>query len=107
MQIITFVLQTGLLIWFGLLSLLIATRVLRGDIKAIGVLEHSARSEAVAPERVVSMAVFPIIIVGYAVVGLHADVSGPNPSLPEIPNEIVNLLIGSNGLYLAGKIARG
>jgi hypothetical protein len=106
MHYFAYVMQCGLLVWFALLSALIATRMLRGDINVSGMLANRRAGGPMTPERVVSMAVFPTFIIGYAVVGLRTDVTGLPPSLPDIPSEILNLLIGSNGLYLAGKIAR-
>ncbi len=107
MQLISQCLQAGLLIWFALLAALVVGRVLQNDISATGVLMQSRTDNSVAPERAVIMAVSPAIIIGYMVLGLHTDVSGPKPSLPDIPDQLINLLIGTNGLYLAGKIARG
>ena len=97
---------TGLLFWFAALALLITIRALRGDIGVTGLLRHGKGDSGVAPERVVAMVAFPVIIVSYAITALHTDVSVPQPTLPDVSEKLVNLLIGSNGLYLAGKIAR-
>jgi hypothetical protein len=100
----------GLLVWLGLLALPVTVRMLRGDIRVTGFLSHSlnANGGAVAPERVASMITFPLVIVLYTLDALHADVSGATgrPSLPEVPQYLLALLTGSNGLYLAGKISR-
>jgi hypothetical protein len=37
---------------------------------------------------------------------LRHHVDGAAPALPDIPDQFVTLLTGSNGVYLAGKIAR-
>jgi hypothetical protein len=52
--------------------------------------------------------VFPWVLGVYTLNALHADVSGATgpPSLPDVPEYLLSLLTGSNGLYLAGKIAR-
>ncbi|MEN3376058.1 MAG: hypothetical protein V7604_1413 [Hyphomicrobiales bacterium] len=97
----------GLLIWFALLTVLIVMRVLNGDIFAAGMLLQNESDSGVAPERVLAMASFPAVIIGYAMVALHADVSTAHPSLPDVPETLINLLTGGNAVYLAGKIARG
>lgn len=104
-DVITRVLAGGLLIWLGLLTALVAVRVLQGDIAARGLLSESAAGESVTPERVVAMAVFPTVLLMYVLTALQVDVRG-DPRLPDIPEAVVSLLTGSNALYLAGKIAR-
>jgi len=96
--------EAGLLIWFVLLLIVIGGRILNGDIDATGVLVHE-HGEGVAPERVLAMAVFPVVLTSYFFNALHADMSVPHPSLPDISDQMVMLLTGGNGLYLAGKIA--
>jgi hypothetical protein len=98
---------TGLLVWFALLAVLIIMRVLNGDIFATGMLLQSESDSSVAPERVLVMASFPAVIVGYAMIALHADVSTAHPSLPDVPETLISLLTGGNAVYLAGKVARG
>jgi hypothetical protein len=103
-------LSTGLLVWLGLLLALIAVRILRRDINVTGLLSNKPAAQggdAVLPERVLTMAVFPTILIYYVISAMHADVSGPIPSLPNIPDGMLVILTGSNSLYLAGKIARG
>lgn len=106
MELITRLFAAGLLVWFVLLAALIAGRVLRGDIKTSGFLRSSAGQPAVTPERMAHMAIFPVVIIGYAFTALHADINVANPSLPDVSNNFLMLLTGGNGLYLAGKIAR-
>ncbi len=106
MQTVIRLFEIILLGWFAALAVLVAVRILRGDIAVAGFLTHSDPNEPVAPERVLAMAAFPTIVIGYAVYALHADVSGPNPMLPDVPDSVVTLLTGSNSVYLAGKIAR-
>jgi hypothetical protein len=101
---------TGLLAWLGLLLLLVTVRMLRGDIQTAGMLSHRIDENGgkVAPERVVAMIAFPFVLGIYALDALHTNVTsgaGP-PSLPDVPEYLLSLLTGSNGLYLAGKIAR-
>jgi hypothetical protein len=101
---------TGLFVWLGLLTLLVTIRMLTGKIHVAGLLSHRLNADGgkVLPERVLAMAVFPWVLGLYALDALHADVSGTTgpPSLPDVPEYLLSLLTGSNGLYLAGKIAR-
>ncbi len=106
MDLITRGLSTGLLIWFALLAAVIAGRILRGDIKTDGFM-HTARGDGkVAPERVLYMAIFPVVLGMFALDALHAPLDPLNPSLPDLSDNMLMLLTGGNGLYLAGKIAR-
>jgi hypothetical protein len=108
MAVIITLLKSGLLVWMALLVALIAVRILKGDINARGILLHRADDPSVKPERALSAAVFPLVIISYAYSALSVDPSLPGPvGLPNVPESLLNLLIGTNGLYLAGKIARG
>jgi hypothetical protein len=102
-------LAIGLLTWFGLLALLIAVRMLRGDIRVTGFLVDRKGQHDVAYERVVSLTIFPFVIAMYAIEALNADLSpgaGGRPMMPDVPNYLMTLMAGGNGLYLAGKILR-
>jgi hypothetical protein len=99
-------LTAGLLIWFVLLVVLIAGRILRGDLDTTGLLRAARPDADVLPERALSMSLFPLVIVSYAYTALHADVNVSHPSLPDLPDNLLMLLAGGNGIYLAGKIAR-
>lgn len=103
------ILEFGLLAWFGLLFALIGMRILRGDIIASGFLSSRPRGQAVDPERALMMAVFPTVVLFYAYSALTSDLPMVNgrPSLPDIPQNLLVMLTGSNSLYLAGKISRG
>lgn len=108
MALIANLFAAGLLTWFGLLALLLAIRILRGDIPAAGLLLHHRDDNNVAPERVLAMAVFPFVTISYVYSALQMNLAAPGMLvLPELPPALLNLVIGSNGLYLAGKIARG
>jgi hypothetical protein len=100
------ILAAGMLVWFALLGLLIGVRILRGDIEVAGLLCHKEGDEAVAPERVLHIAAFPVVVIYYIHAALAADVSGAHPSLPDIPSNLIALLTGTNSFYLAGKLAR-
>ena len=97
--------ETGLLVWFVLLAALVIGRVLSGEIDATGFLQNVAADGAVAPERVVSMIALPVIVMTYVLSALHADMS-VKAALPDLSDNMILLLTGGNGLYLAGKIAR-
>lgn len=105
MDLIFRVFETGLAVWFVLLAMLVIGRVLNGRIDATGILQHDAAGAAVAPERVVAMLAFPVILATYVLSALHADMS-VKPALPDLSDNMILLLTGGNGLYLAGKIAR-
>ena len=102
------VLEAGLLGWMALLILLIGLRILRGDIRVDGLLLHKEGDASVTPERALTMAIFPVVIISYPYTALNMNLEVPGPvRLPDVPDSLLNLLLGSNGLYLAGKIARG
>ena len=112
MTIVGKLIATGLLAWFGALALMVAVRILRGDIVASGMLVNDkARADdgSVDPERVLAMAVVPAVLAAYTIHALNTGVV-TNPaglsSMPDLPESLVTLLTGGNGLYLAGKIAR-
>jgi hypothetical protein len=105
MGLIFRVFEAGVALWFVLLAVVVIGRVLSGAIDVGGLLQHDPDDDAVAPERVVSMLAFPVIVVTYVLSALHADVSVTH-ALPDISQNMILLLTGGNGLYLAGKIAR-
>ncbi len=90
---------------FAALALVIAYRLLTGQIATRGLLA-TAPGQAVEPERA-QMLVLTLIGAGaYALLGLQQPVVGPAPTLPDPPNWLVTSLGASQALYLAGKIAR-
>lgn len=99
------VFETGLLVWFALLAAIVGWRVLVGEIDAGGLLQHDAADDEIAPERVVSMVAFPVVLISYVLSAINADASA-NHALPDLSQNMILLLTGGNGLYLAGKIAR-
>jgi hypothetical protein len=110
MPVITNLLAAGLVAWLGLVALLIAVRVLRGDIRVAGFLADTTDGAGihVAPERVVALVVFPLVLLIYATNALNAELAvvGARPVMPDVPEYLLTLLTGGNGLYLAGKMAR-
>jgi hypothetical protein len=85
----------------GLLALVIAIRILRGDIPLAGLL--STTGSGVDPERVQTLLVIGFVFAGY----LTQFAASTDPkALPEVPESLLVLLAGSNGIYLSGKVAR-
>lgn len=103
-------LATGLLVWLGALALIVSMRVMRGEIRTSGFLSTSSATAGteMAPERVVAMVAFPAVLLMYVMSALNADMTAVNgrPVMPDVPEFLLTLLTGGNGLYLAGKIAR-
>ena len=95
----------GLIAWFAALALLVLIRVLRGDIASSGMLVTNPGSDGVDPERVLAMAVVPAVLAFYTIHALNTG-TPTGLSMPDLPEGLVSLLTGGNGLYLAGKIAR-
>ena len=69
------ILEYGLLAWFGLLALVLALRMLRRNITVSGMLMAEARGKGMAPENVLNMAAFPIVLIYFVQAGLHVDVA--------------------------------
>ena len=105
MHLIVRLLEAGLLIWMALFAAIVIGRVLRGETHSSGFLETRRGERAVAPERALSMAVFPVVIVSYVFTALHADVSRDPRPAADLSDNMLMLLTGGNGVYLAGKIA--
>ena len=96
-------LETGLLVWLSLLIAIVVGRVLTGRIDVSGLLRHDADDTGIAPERLVALLAIPVVLGNYALSAPHADMTA-HVSLPDISQNTILLLTGSNGLYLAGKI---
>lgn len=107
MDLVTRSLAIGLLIWFALLAIVVIGRILRGDIETAGFMRTERDPDTpLAPERVISMMLFPAVIGMYALNALHTPIDPNHPSMPDLSDNLLMLLTGGNGLYLAGKIAR-
>jgi hypothetical protein len=105
-------LKVGLLAWLAGLMLIVVGRVLRGDISSRGVLaDHRDRAGSeTTPARAIAMLVFPLVILFLVVQALNFDPSvippgATRPSFPDISDNLLLLLTGGNGLYLAGKMS--
>ncbi len=101
-------LEFGLLAWFGALAMLVMVRVLTDDIANSGMLVPDTGNDNVAPERVLAMAIVPAVLAFYTIDAMNTGIvkTATGFSMPDLPESIVSLLTGGNGLYLAGKIAR-
>jgi hypothetical protein len=101
------VLEVGLVVWLGLMALLIFCKLLRGTINARGLLADNPETAGteMQPERAVAMLVFPLVLLHLAVGSMSIDASVQR-SLPDVPEYLVTLLTGGNGVYLAGKMLR-
>jgi hypothetical protein len=97
----------GLIAWFGAMALMISVRILRGDIDAHSMLA-TAPDKPIDPERVLVMGVVPAILAYYTIHALNtgAVLTPSGLSMPDVSENLISLLTGGNGLYLAGKIAR-
>jgi hypothetical protein len=100
----------GLIAWLGALALLVAIRILIGRIDTRGMLvTDPKRTGNIDPERVVAMALIPAVLGYYTIHTLNTGIvnlPGGGQSMPDLPEGLIALMTGGNGLFLAGKIAR-
>lgn len=96
------ILATGLQLWLAVLAVIVAMRVLRGG--GIAEMVTTRKGGGIDPDRVQSLLIF-LFAAGTLIVGAF-DPEAPRASLPDVPDAVIVLLAGSNGLYLAGKVAR-
>jgi hypothetical protein len=101
-------LEAGLLAWFGAFALLVIIRVLRDGMAPGGMLVSDPDKRSVDPERVVALAIVPAVLAFYTIPAMNTGLvkTSTGWSMPDLPEGLVSLLTGGNGLYLAGKIAR-
>ena len=97
------IVEFALIGWLGLLALVIAVRILRGDIPLAGLLSSGSGGRA-DPERIQSLLILGFVVVGYLT--QFARLPADAHALPPVPESLLVLLAGSNGVYLSGKIAR-
>lgn len=107
-----------LIAWFGGMLLLVLIRVLLDKGASSGLLvsghprdtsRRKPRDQSVNPERVMAAAIVPAVLAAYTIHALNTGiVTTPTGtmSMPDLPESLLTLLTGGNGLYLAGKIAR-
>jgi hypothetical protein len=100
-QLLADIVKFALIGWLGLLALVIAIRILRGDIPLAGLL--STTGSGIDPERVQALLVIGFVFAGYLT---EFAASTELKSLPEVPESLLIVFAGSNGIYLSGKVAR-
>jgi hypothetical protein len=106
MEFIVQIFAFGMLAWLALLAASISVRSIRGDLLLGGMLAQNAGGPP-TPERMLGVVITVVIAVVYIKTALQIDLSGPGPlRLPELPEQFMNILLGTNGIFLAGKIAR-
>jgi hypothetical protein len=104
-------LKAGLLVWLTVLMAIVVGRVLRGHISCRGLLADDAQraGSETTPTRAIAMLVFPLVVLFLVLQALNFDPSavapGTRPTFPDIPDNLLMLLTGGNGLYLAGKLS--
>ncbi len=86
------------------LALLVTLKILRGDINSRGLLANRPR-DVVAPERLQAIVVSLGIPLFYVAAGISAIGTDP-PRLPDVPDWMLVLATGSQGIYVGGKVAR-
>ena len=104
------ILQTGLLIWLLALAGLVFLRIVSGKINSAGLLLHTcptnkaaAKPEHIRPERMVLLVSSLGYAAYYTMTALQTPLDLIDPSLPEIPSEVITALLGTNGAYLSMK----
>jgi hypothetical protein len=92
----------ALVAWLGAMAALVGYRLLWGGRPLLGLLSNEGRS--VDPERVQALLVVLFVAGAYIVTAMGADHS--SRTMPDLPEGLLALLAGSEGLYLGGKLAR-
>ena len=96
--------------WLGALTAIILVKMLRGDINTTGLM-CSANSDEPDPERVtlvmltVGVALFYLVHTLGVPLSEITDADG-KVTMPDLPDEALVLLGGSQGAYITGKIMR-
>jgi hypothetical protein len=94
--------ENGLLLWLGLLAAFVLRGILTGAINTSGLLSDERRGD-IAPQRVALLLATLSYAAFYVTTALRAS---PNSGgLPDVPDSVLTVLLGTNGLYLTGKIA--
>lgn len=103
-------LRIALLIWLGAVSVVVFSRLLRGDIATTGLL-CSFGSDETDPERVSLFTLTLAIAFYYVVQTMQIPVSDLEivngiPVMPDLPTEALYIFGGGQGAYLSGKVYR-
>lgn len=103
------ILMVFMLAWLAALAAIVLGKVLLGPDRAIGflaTLSGTGKRSPANPERVALFAVFLGAAGLYFIEGVNAVAAGPVTSLPEVPEMLVEALVGGNAVYLSGKLSR-
>jgi hypothetical protein len=104
-QLIAQMFAWGMLTWLALLAAYIAIQTIRGRIAIAGMLAQKP-GESPTPERTLGLVITIVIAVVYINSALQIDLEASPIQLPELPEPFLTILLGTNGVFLAGKIAR-
>ncbi len=100
----------GLIAWLSALAVLIAYKLLTGSMQARGILcdTNAGGGRRIDMERLQLLVIFLASAAFYVKAGVAAlDQPGAITTImPEPPGILVDLLIASNAIYLAGKYGR-
>ncbi len=103
------IVQYAVLPWLFLLFAVVLLKLLRQEINTTGLL-RSRLGDPVDPERVTILATSLFAIGAYALEVLNTGVVPGSKSgvhaMPDVPQSLLVLLGGANGLYLTGKLMR-
>ncbi len=95
--------EYSMMIWFGCIIVAIARRMMRGEMVLSGML-MSERGSGLAFHRLQNLAITLLFAAGYLIRSLSQV---PEQGLPDVPAILLAPLMGSQGVYLAGKYLRG
>lgn len=98
MALLTGFLHWGLLAWFAALACVVTWRVSRTEgLGDVARLEVGARLD---PGRVANVVIIALTLGGFLLGASRGLTTG---RMPDVPPELLALLVGGNALYLAGK----
>jgi hypothetical protein len=98
------ILRLSLLVILGLLAGLVLRGILSGNIKTRGLVSHGeATGWSLAPERLAALLATCGYGAFYVLQALRMPLDGLHPALPDIPDDVLAVLLGTNGVYLTRK----
>jgi hypothetical protein len=101
---VALLLRLGLVAWLGALVLIVVFRLMTGGIVLDGLLSHDPTGQQGFAERLTLL----LATLGYALyytsTALGTPLDAAEPALPDVPEGVLTVLLGVNGLYLTGKI---
>jgi len=107
---IGFLIQYAVLPWLLLFFAVVAIQILRGDINTRGLLRTRSAGGPIDPERVAILGTTLFAAGSYLLSALHQgavfDEATHSYRMPDVPDALLAVLVGSNGIYLGGKIMR-